>query len=245
MKFMEDRPAHLLNVDKNIKTVKGQKFGYLTGILYLYPFKAFGFNICPNAENAGCHEPCLNTAGRGQFNSVQEARLRKTKLFHDERDWFMGQLYRDIQALERKAQREGLIPCVRLNGTSDLDWESLRYKGKSMMEHFSLIQFYDYTKLPRNPRNRNYHLTFSYSARKEFAKSVKKAIRLGMNMAAVFEEPFPTEFLGRQVVNGDESDLRFLDPDGVIVALKAKGLGRKWKGDFIIAREGDLFAGVS
>ena len=117
---LNEKPSTLLNVDKNYKTVKGQKRGYITGILYLHPHSAFGFNVCPNAEAAGCAEPCLNSAGLGVMQSVQAARLRKTWLFHHEREWFMHQLYRDIEALVRKAEREGFTPCVRLNGLSDL-----------------------------------------------------------------------------------------------------------------------------
>lgn len=234
MKFMEAKPQKLLNIDKNPKTVKGQKQGYLTGILYLFPFKAFGFNICPAAAIAECDEPCLNTAGRGRFDSIQEARLRKTYLFHTERDWFMMKLFREIEALERKAQREGLLPAVRLNGTSDLDWESIRYKGFSPMEQFSRTQYYDYTKLPRAPKNNNYHLTFSFSAAAEFQKSVAKAERLGMNMAVVSNDPAPLKWRGRPVVSGDEHDLRFKDPDGSIIWLKAKGRAKKSDSNLIV-----------
>ena len=226
-KFMEQRPDKLLSVNADRKTVKGVKRGFLTGILYLFPHKAFGFNICANADKADCAEPCLNTAGRGQFDIVQASRIRKTWLFHYEREWFMYTLFRDIEALQRKAAREGLTPVVRLNGTSDLDWENIRYEGESSMERFSLLQHYDYTKLPRLPKNRNYHLTFSYSAAKEYQRTVAKALRLDMNMAAVFRGDFPETFLGREVVSGDDSDLRFLDKDNVVVGLKAKGQAKK------------------
>lgn len=241
MSFMQEKPASLLTVSST-KTVKGENRGYLTGILYLHPYKSHGFNICPNAESAGCHEPCLNTAGRGQFNSVQTARLRKTKLFHDERDWFMTQLFRDIEALERKAHREGLIPVVRLNGTSDLDWESIRHKGFSAMEQFSRIQFYDYTKTSRIPSNRNYHLTFSYSSAPKAQLSLKRAVRRGMNIAVVFRGQFPDTFLDREVVDGEKDDLRFLDPAGVVVGLTAKGLGRKTNSPLIIDTQPQLIA---
>jgi hypothetical protein len=227
MKQEISKPSNLLNVDKNAKTVKGQPKGYLTGILYLFPHKAFGFNLCPMADLAGCAEPCLNTAGRGAMPQQQAARLRKTWLFHFERDWFMAQLYRDIEALERKAEREGLLPAVRLNGTSDIDWEEIRFNGKSMMEWFPFVQFYDYTKRPHRVRNRNYHLTFSYSAAPEYQKTVKLAEKLGMNMAVVFLGQMPETFMGKPVVNGDEDDLRFLDPPGCVVGLKAKGKAKK------------------
>jgi hypothetical protein len=233
-KYLESKPQTLLSVNHDAKTIKGKKKGYLTGILYLYPFKAFGLNLCPNALKADCHEPCLNTAGRGQMNMVQEARLRKTWLFHNDRDWFMRQLLNDIEALERKAWRDGLTPVVRLNGTSDLNWEDIRYEGESALERFSRMQYYDYTKLPRTPKNNNYHLTFSYSASPAYARTVAKALRLQMNIAVVFRGDFPTTFLGRKVVNGDQDDLRFLDDKNVVVALKAKGRAKSLESDLIV-----------
>lgn len=233
-KFMEEKPDKLLSVGADYKTVKGQKKGYLTGILYLFPHKAFGFNICPNAEKADCVESCLNTAGKGQMPMVQQSRLRKTWLFHNERDWFMERLFRDIEALERKAQREGFIPVVRLNGTSDLDWESIRHGGFSAMEQFSRIQHYDYTKLPHIPKNSNYHLTFSYSAAAGYQRSVQKALRIGMNMAVVSRDLPPKTYMGRPVINGDENDLRFLDMPESIIWLKAKGKARKSESDLIV-----------
>ena len=233
-KFMEDKPAHLLGADTNAKTKKGRARKYLTGILYLFPYKAFGFNICPNAESADCHEPCLNTAGRGKMHITQEARLRKTWLFHFDREWFMTQLFRDIEALERKAYREGLKPCVRLNGTSDIDWETVRHNGFSAMETFPHVQFYDYVKMPKEPSNSNYHLTFSYSTAPSYSKSVKKAERLGMNFAVVSNDPAPEMFRGRPVVCGDKDDLRFLDPEGCVVWLKAKGRAIKSHSDLMV-----------
>lgn len=232
--FNNTRPESLLAIDHDPKTIKGRKQGYLTGILYLHPHKAYGFNVCPNAEAADCVEPCLNKAGRGAFDKTQDARLRKTWLFHYEREWFMDILFSDIAALQRKAQRQGLIPAVRLNGTSDLDWESIRYKGESSMERFSLVQHYDYTKLPRTPKNNNYHLTFSYSASPAYARTVAKAMRLEMNIAVVSRDPAPATFLNRKVVSGEESDLTFLQPQNSVLWLKAKGKARTLESDLIV-----------
>lgn len=233
-KFMEEKPANLLSVSADSKTIKGKKKGYLTGILYLYPYKAFGFNICANAEAAECHEPCLNTAGRGQMDMIQQSRLRKTWLFHYEREWFMNRLYRDIEALMRKAARESMTPVVRLDGTSDIDWENIRYEGFSPMEMFSLLQFYGYTKLPRIPKNRNNHLTFSYSAAAKYQRTVKKADRLGMNFAVVSNDPAPETWRGKQVISGDNDDLRFLDPPNSVIWLKGKGRAKKSDSNLIV-----------
>lgn len=217
----------LLNVDNNAKTVKGQKKGYLTGVMYLAPFNLSGVNVCPMAEKAKCHVPCLNTAGRGAFNNVQESRIKKTKMFMTERSKFFDQLYKEIEALERKAKREDLIPTVRLNGTSDLRWEVY-----GVIQKYPHIQFYDYTKIP-NRKNLpdNYSLTWSYSAaNKQYAKSRPDHL----NWAVVFRDGLPKEFLGRKVIDGDENDLRFLDPQNVVVGLKAKGKAKKDESGFVV-----------
>ena len=236
MGFKEDKPTKLLSVEADPKTKKGRARNYLTGILYLFPHKAFGFDICPAAERAQCAEPCLNLAGKGAMTSVQASRIRKTWLFHFEREWFMAQLYRDIEALERRAAREGLRPAVRLNGTSDINWEEIRFgNGKySLMECFPMIQFYDYQKYFRLPKNRNYHVTFSYSAAPEFQVLLRKAMKFNLNIAAVFKGQFPVTFLGREVIDGDTDDLRFLDPEGVVVGLRAKGPAKRSASPLIV-----------
>lgn len=234
--FIEEKPSALLNVDNNAKTVKGRKRQFLTGILYLFPHKAFGLNICPMAEIAECAGPCLNLAGRGAMSLVQASRLRKTWLFHHDRDWFMAQLYRDIEALVRKAEREGMDVAVRLNGLSDIDWESFEIAGDTLMNHFTNVVFYDYTKIPRVPKHRNYHLTFSYSDAPAFQKMVKRAEKLRMNMSVVFQGPLPETYRGRPVIDGDLDDLRFLDPDGCIVGLRAKGPAKKDMDSRLIVR---------
>ena len=223
----------LLNIDKNAKTVKGQKKGYVTGILYLAPYMLSGKNVCPMAEKAGCINSCLNTAGQGAFSTVQKARIEKTQFFHEYREGFMKQLVKEITALIRKAGKHGMIPVVRLNGTSDLRWENVDFsidgvKYKNIMELFPQIQFYDYTKIP-NRKNlpKNYHLTYSYSPL--YGKVLPE-----YNVAVVFRGKMPDSFLGRKVIDGDENDLRFLDKRKVVVGLKAKGKARKDKSGFIV-----------
>jgi len=77
----------------------------------------------------------------------------------------------------------------------------------------------------------NYHLTFSQADGN--IEDVIKAKEAGMNIATVFRT-VPESHLGRTVVNGDETDLRFLDPKNVIVGLKAKGKAKKDTSGFVI-----------
>ena len=233
----------MLSIDTNAKTIKGQQYGYLTGVLYLAPYTLSGYNTCAMAHIAQCHEGCLNSAGRGAFNSVQQARIRKTKLFYEDRDAFFAALIPDITLLIRKARKLSLIPVCRLNGTSDLRWEliAFTYEGTYYNNIFAMfpdLQFYDYTKLTnRNVEHiPNYDLTFSYSGVPAFQRHTQKAIDKGYRIAVVFRDraAIPPTFLGTTCVDGDDSDLRHEDPPGVVVALYAKGKAKRDTSGFVV-----------
>jgi hypothetical protein len=223
----------------NPKIQKGTKLGYLSFILHLAPATLSGKETCPK-RTAGCTAACLNTAGRGGMfrkgentNMIQEARIRKTKMFFEQRDAFMAQLIKDIELGIRQASKLGLTPVFRLNGTSDLAWEKYSVPGaRNIFDLFPTVTFYDYTKvLGRKVKDiPNYHLTFSAADGND--ADVQKAIAAGMNVAAVFDR-LPETYMGRPVVNADETDLRFLDPVGVIAGLKAKGRAKKDTSGFV------------
>jgi hypothetical protein len=232
---------NLLSIGNDAKTIKGEKRGYLTGIMYLAPSNESAvINTCPMASK-GCRMACLFTAGRGGFNSVRQARIDKTLRFARDRENFMNELARDIQKLAERARKRRMTPCVRLNGTSDITWEKQPVNGKAnLMEAFPEIQFYDYTAIPsraeawaKRELPVNYHVTFS---RKESNQpAVAKVLEAGGNVSVVFAGELPKEWEGKSVINGDESDLRFLDPKGVIVGLKAKGKGKADASGFVVA----------
>ena len=231
---------NVLSIASDAKTIKGNKLGFLTGILYLAPSDLSGYQVCSMAELAGCREACLYTAGRGAFNSIQRARIAKTKRFFEDRDSFMNDIEYSIKALIRKAARMGLTPLVRLNGTSDIIWENIPFKQyANIMQAFPEVQFYDYTKIPtRKNIPANYDLTFSYSGVSSFKKAIVKAHaneKLA-RIAVVFDkqENFPDTFLGRKVLIGDNSDVRHLDSKNSIVALYAKGKAKKDKSGFVV-----------
>jgi hypothetical protein len=225
----------------NPKIQKGTKLGYLSFILHLAPADLSGKNTCPKAT-AGCKAACLNTAGRGGMfrkgentNMIQKARIRKTKYFFNDRDAFMMDLYKDIQKGIKMAEKLDLIPVFRLNGTSDLSWEKYTV-GTTDMNLFQLfpnVQFYDYTKVLGRKVSQyfNYFLIFSKADGND--ADVAGAMAQGMNVAAVFDA-IPESYNGRDVINADETDLRFLDPKGVIAGLKAKGKAKKDYSGFVI-----------
>ena len=216
--------------ESSAKTVKGETIGFLTGIVYLTPDD----ELCPLARLAGCLAPCLKSAGRGAFNSVQKARAEKTRFFKENRQAFMLSLCADIFSLVQKAQRMGMIPLVRPNGTSDIPFENIIvWDGKTIFQLFPQIQFYDYTKHPsRNLEGKtagNYDLTYSFSALTPKPISIKGLTnRHNQRTAVVFQkrEDIPDTFRGWPVVNGDDTDVRHIEPAQVVVALYAKGKAR-------------------
>jgi hypothetical protein len=225
----------LLSVDTNAKTVKGQKRGFMTGILYLAPGKLSGLvNVCPHAS-AACDALCLYFAGRGAFNSVQKARTAKTIFYVKDRESFLATLKENVFSVIRKAKAKKMVPVIRLNGTSDIGWE--RY---TVIQAFKTTRFYDYTKsfqrmvsfldgkLPSN-----YSLTFSRSETNE--SQCLEVLKRGGNVAVVFRgKVLPTHWNGFKVINGDENDLRFLDPRGVVVGLSAKGKAKTDTTGFVV-----------
>ena len=222
----------------NPKILKGMKQGFMTYILHLAPADVSGYNTCPKAT-AGCKAACLNTAGRGGMfkkgettNVIQQARIRKTRWFFEDRESFLATLKDDIRKAIRQSEKKGLIPVFRLNGTSDLSWEKY-----GIIQEFPNVQFYDYTKILGRKVNglANYHLTFSAADGND--NDVRKAIKEGYNIATVFgikkSQPMPETYEGTPVFNGDDSDLRFLDPKGVVVGLYAKGKAKKDTSGFV------------
>ena len=231
----------MLSISSDAKTVKGLKYGFLTGILYLSPSDKSGHNVCSMAKKAQCKEPCLDEAGRGAMDSVQLARLAKTDWFFYSRETFMLELVDSVFALIRKAMREDLTPLVRLNGTSDILWEKIpvTYKGvtyTNIMALFPEVMFYDYTKVVGRTVPANYDLTFSYSGALEFQKYVDLAIAAKMRIAVVFRTvaDIPKRFLGLPVIAGDDSDIRHIEPKNKIVALYAKGPAKYDTGPFVV-----------
>ena len=232
----------LLSVSSDAKTIKGETLGFLTGILYLAPATTTKWNTCSMAKTAKCDVACLYKAGRGAMNSVQTARINKTIWFFTERNTFMQQLVVDIAKIIKKAKKKGLQPLVRLNGTSDIRWESVAFTGVDGIEYVNIfaafpeVTFYDYTKdVNRKDLPANYDLTFSYSGVEGFQPYVEKALLNNMRMAVVFrkEKDIPMTFMGIPVVSGDNSDVRHLD-DKVIVGLYAKGKAKLDTTGFVV-----------
>jgi hypothetical protein len=222
----------------NTKIRKGEKLGFQTFGIHLAPANLSGFNVCKDAS-VGCTASCLNTAGMGVFSNVQIARIEKTRLFFKDKALFLSQLFREITAAIKSANKKELTAAFRLNLTSDLPWEKIKLHGVSILELFPEATFYDYTKSPERmtaflagEMPKNYHLTFSRSETNgAIAESILKS---GGNVAMVFRKSLPVQYLGVDVINGDETDLRFLDGAGKIIGLVEKGKAKKDDSGFVI-----------
>ena len=226
---------YLITVQADPKTTKGEKKGFLTGIVYLAPCKLAGRgNVCPWAT-PDCERCCLYSAGRGAFTATQEARIRRTQLFYDDLPEFIAKLLKEIRAFVKKAKRLGMKPAIRLNGTSDLPWAQIKkpFGGKRLMDLFPEVIFYDYTKNPRaNFLDPQYRKTFSHTG-KNWADCYQ-VLANGGNVAVVFRGELPAEYQGFPVYDGDQSDLRFLDPKGHVIGVLAKGKAKKDQSGFVV-----------
>ena len=226
----------LLSVNSNPKIDKSNKVSekYWSCIMHLRPVNT---KICPYQDIAGCKSACLNTAGLGGvYPSIQKARQKKTDLFLDDREEFMRVLVKDIHTFVRACDRKDKRPAIRLNGTSDIQWEYIEIEGHAnIFEMFPDIQFYDYTKIPTRKVEHipNYHLTWSYSESND--KYAGWIDRVKDNIAIVFRtKDLPETFKGRGVIDGDLHDMRFLDEPNSVVGLKAKGQAKKDTSGFVI-----------
>lgn len=220
----------LLTVN-NPKIEKGEKQGILTAMLSLKPNE----KTCPY-RSKGCADACINESGMGVWQTTQDARQRRNDLFFGNRLAFLTQLNKEIGLFEKKAARLGMKPAVRLNGYSDLNW------WKVIRLH-PTVQFYDYTKNERirlDLMPKNYHVTYSLNDKPTSPKAAQRYIEKGVNVAVVFDikkgDPFPKTFKGYKVIDGYQSDARFLDPKGVVVGLYAIGKAKKDKTGFVVRK---------
>jgi hypothetical protein len=210
---------------------------YRTWGLALAPARESGHQLCSSSTRA-CRASCLYHQGHARLDpAIAVCRIAKTVAWKTRADWFRQQLLHELGALARRADARGFQVAIRLNLTSDVFWE--REFGE-VFGCFSDFQFYDYSKhfqrmmrFVRGELPPNYHLTFSRSEDNE--PRCREVLNAGGNVAVVFRDGnFPARYLGSPVIDGDETDLRFLDPKGVVVALSAKGTAKDDDSGFVV-----------
>lgn len=219
------------------KVQKGEKRGYMTAIAYLSPATESGKSLCPWCT-PGCAAACLgHSSGRLALPQAKANRLSRSKLFLEDRGRFFCQLLGEINEHVALASSRGMKAAVRINGSSDIPWERV---APEIFSTFQGVRFYDYTKsfdrvqaFLGGKLSENYHLTFSLAETEKNRREAELLLKLGANVAVVFEA-LPRTFWGAPVINGEADDLRFLDPRGVVVGLRAKGAAIKDATGFVV-----------
>jgi len=226
--------SYLGSVASSSKIAKGLQYNEMTYILYLAPANQSGYEVCP-MRTKECTEACLTESGHNRIdvkkNAINKARIKKTKLFFEERAFFMAWLVTEIEKAKADAESKGMRFSVRLNGTSDIEPTLFKHNGRVIFDLFDDVTFYDYTKVAKRFRlldkYTNYDLTYSFSGYNMFQCLQLLDSNKG-RVAMVFEgKVLPIQFMGRKVIDGDAYDMRYLDEQGVIVGLKFKKVRNK------------------
>lgn len=236
--------SYLGRVNSSAKLLKNGKIsGQHTYGLYLSPAEVSGYNVCSHSTPE-CRMGCLATSGRAAMdiisgkNKVGTSRNKKTRLFFEDREFFMKWLIAEISVVKETAIKSNYGFSVRLNCTSDIDWANVRIDGKNVFEIFPDVNFYDYTKNHRKfiDKPSNYHLTYSYTGRNWI--TCKSLLSKGINVAMVFnvksETELPLRYKGYVVINGDATDYRIDDSKGVIIGLKWKRIANREAQNYVL-----------
>ena len=221
---------YLGNYEHSAKMLKSKKNGTITYCIYLAPANMSGYEVCPCSQF--CRKFCLNGSGVNRVeiqavgfeeSRINKTRIKKTKLFFENKELFMKIMIHEIIKTRRYAEKHGMEFSVRLNGTSDISPEDFVYKGENILNIFPDVQFYDYTKvysridlLKKYP---NYDLTYSYNGHNWGA--CKKFLEMGGKVAVVFnnKEMLPMAFDNYPVIDANGYDMRYLDPPRTIMGL--------------------------
>lgn len=236
--------SYIGSINSSAKLIKNQKVSdNYTYIVYLAPANESGYNVCPHSTPE-CRLGCLSTSGRVKMevsankSIIRNARIIKTKLFYENNDFFMAWMIAEMKSYQLKAKRDNYYFSARLNGTSDIEWENIMYEGKNIFQHFPEVKFYDYTKNAGRMMQEiapNYHLTFSFTGKNE--EISKKLLAGGKNVAVIYNvkkgQPLPATWNGFEVVDGDLTDYRPNDGNGVVVGLRWKNIANKADNDTI------------
>ncbi len=256
----------LLSVKENLIS---QETAYLVGTLFLsaqknimnapyyginYDEKAVNLqkvNLCKKATN-GCAISCIYHQGilkNSDFSKhkMKQARIKRTLRFLIQREDFFNQLIKEIKALVRKAKRKDLIPCIQLNGTSDILWEKEKFiyediEYKNIMELFPTLSFFDYTKYDilksRKKLPKNYFLTYSRAGKHKGVlvdpwEDLKNILNNKIDVAIIFTKEIKDYILENRkyndykIIDGDLYNCRIYDrvqredERGLIIAIQA------------------------
>jgi hypothetical protein len=245
---------------QNAKTEKSSGEGVSTLGISLAPHATSGlhnFDVCPSASSQ-CRKDCLGlTAGNNRYDTALAGKVWKTHFLAKHPEHFARILDNEISQHKKKAKKEGMIPGVRLNVTSDIAWEK---HAPHLFERHPDVQFYDYTKMANrvgrrdNPSNYNLALSHTGTGHPESNdRQVANVLARGHGVAMVYQRgkhvPNPTHVedvkTGARypILNGDKDDNIFDrhtqaglsqggQGQGVVSGLKLKGVKNEQAGVF-------------
>lgn len=207
----------LANGSSNTKLAKNTVKTYGLSLIP-HSLNTKGVNLCKFSTKE-CRSLCLNKSGLSGMSGVQASRLKKTDFFINHKKEFIDKLWKELETINKKGK-----VAVRLNVVSDVNWEEEFNTFGYDLNILTNIQRYGYTKdhyqIMLN-QSVNNSLTFSYSGYnwKKCDYILKNKLA---NVAIVFKNKLPKTYKGFEVINGDESDMRWLDGKGKIIGLSYK-----------------------
>lgn len=230
--------SYIGQINNSSKHMKAYKYNELVYTIYFAPAKSSGYEVCRGRTKA-CTAACLNLSGHNRMdiheNMINKSRIKKTRLFIEQREFTVRWIKAEIERGQRRAIRTGHTFSVRLNNTSDISPEEFYViengKKKNLLQLFPEVTFYDYTKISTRvkliKKYSNYDLTYSFNGYN--TKMCETMLQNNVRVAVVFNGVLPDEYMGRPVVNGDLYDMRYKEPNDVIVGLHYKKVRDKLK----------------
>lgn len=212
----------------------GEHLSVLTAVAYLSPARESGADMCRFRAGCGCERSCIGTAtGLLALPSAKLARLWRTATWLGAPELFKALLHCEVRALAAKAARLGMVPAVRIDGSSDIGL------GAELAAVYGMsVRFYDYTKSAERAfasLGTAWHVTLSSTGSND--AQCRAYLAAGGTVARVFAadpkrkglEGMPRSWLGFAVIDGDASDVRFLDAPGSVVGLRFKRASKRVK----------------
>jgi hypothetical protein len=241
--------SYIGQVNNGAKHKKAYKYNELVYTIYFAPAMCSGYEACPG-RTPECTAACLNLSGHNRMdihkNMINNSRVKKTKLFFEEREFTVRWIIQEIASAKWKAKNEGRRFSVRLNNTSDISPEEFYVINRSgqkrnLLQLFPDVQFYDYTKVASRieliEKYHNYDITYSFNGYNE--DLCKGMLRRNVRVAVVFNGTLPKMHMGYPVINADLYDMRYIDRTDVIVGLHYKRVRTKLNSEnkFVINNE--------
>ena len=191
------------------------------------PHRMAGLNACVNSTTS-CREVCIRHTGRLDMPRAIQVGIDRTQFLADHPTEAISLIHWETV---RSAAKVAEL-ARRLNVVTDVNWEDVA--PWLFTEAPENVVTYDYTKdWNRQPEPaERYRLTFSAMER-HGVDDIREMTDRGRNVAVVFPAeykttPYPEQWFGIPLINGDVTDFRYEDPQtGVIVGLYAKGRARR------------------